>query len=245
MSKVIAIFGAGTGLGVSMARRFGREGYQIALVARRLDRLDTLVRELEAEGIIAKAFSADLSVPAQAGAVVHEIRAHFGHIDVVEYGPVPAGQAFTSATAVTAQILEDLLPLYLLSPVEVIQAALSEMTERGDGAIFLTQGFSAVMPAPHFSGPGPVMAAARNYIYSLNGELAGTGVYAATIAVAAAVARSENAPVVVEKPENDDAFGGMEFPIADPDDIANLYWEMLQSREQVEQVFPAPQFPVS
>jgi NAD(P)-dependent dehydrogenase (short-subunit alcohol dehydrogenase family) len=35
MSKTIAIFGAGTGLGISTARRFGREGYQVALIGRR------------------------------------------------------------------------------------------------------------------------------------------------------------------------------------------------------------------
>lgn len=245
MSKVIAIFGAGTGLGVSMARKFGQEGYKVALIARRKARLDDLVQELHGEGIEAKAFTADLTVPSQAKAVIEEIRGHYGRVDVVEYGPVPAGQAFTSATAVTAEVLEGLLPLYLLSPVEVVQAVLPEMIERGSGAFLLTQGFSAVMPAPHFSGPGPVMAAARNYIYSLNGELEGTGVYAGTIAIAAGIARSENAPVVVDAPQEDAAFGGMEFPIADPDDIANLYWGMLQNRSEVEQVFPTPQFPTA
>lgn len=34
MSKTIAVFGAGTGLGASVARRFGREGYRVALVPR-------------------------------------------------------------------------------------------------------------------------------------------------------------------------------------------------------------------
>lgn len=243
MSKVVAIFGAGSGLGMSMARRFGREGYRVALVARRKDRLDSLAAELLAEGIEAKTFSADLTQPAQAAAAVDAVRSEFGRLDVVEYGPVPAGQAFTSATALTTDILDGLVPLYFLSFVAAVQAALPEMTERGEGAILLTQGFSAVMPAPHFSGPGPVMAAARNYLHSLNGELAGTGVYAGTVAVAAAVARSENAPVVVEPAEGGEGFGGMEFPIVDPDDIASLYWEMLQARDQVEHVFPTPQFP--
>ena len=35
MSKTIAIFGGGTGLGISTARRCGREGYQVALIGRR------------------------------------------------------------------------------------------------------------------------------------------------------------------------------------------------------------------
>lgn len=33
MSKVLAIFGAGSGLGTALARRFGKEGFSIALVA--------------------------------------------------------------------------------------------------------------------------------------------------------------------------------------------------------------------
>ena len=40
MSKTIVIFGAGTGLGISTARRIGREGYQVALIGRRAPALD-------------------------------------------------------------------------------------------------------------------------------------------------------------------------------------------------------------
>jgi NAD(P)-dependent dehydrogenase (short-subunit alcohol dehydrogenase family) len=55
MSRTIAIFGAGTGLGISTARRFGREGYQGALVGRRAHALAMLVDQLRAEGISAAA----------------------------------------------------------------------------------------------------------------------------------------------------------------------------------------------
>jgi len=238
MSKVIAIFGAGTGLGISIARRFGREGFRVALVARRQDRLDALVARLADDGIEAAAFPADLTEPTQARAAVDAIRARFGRIDVVEYGPVPAGQGFTSATELDAAALQALIPLFLLTPVEVVRSVLPEMIERGDGAFLLTQGFSAVMPSPHFSGPGPVMAAARNYLYSLNGELTDTGVYAGTLAVAAGIARSENAPTVPDAADATTAFEGVEFPIVDPDDIAECYWDMYTRRDRVEQVYP-------
>lgn len=247
MSKVIAVFGAGTGLGVSIARRFGREGFRVALVARRKDRLDTLVAELADEGIEAAAFSADLTEPAQVPAVVNAIRERFGRIDVVEYGPAPADLSFTSATRLDAAALKALIPLFLLTPVEVVQAVLPEMTERGDGAFLLTHGFSAVLPSAHFSGPGPVMAAARNYLYSLNAELTGTGVYAGTLAVAAGIARSENAPVISDATDDaanaSMAFEGIEFPIVDPDDIAECYWDMYTRRDRVEQVYPEPTIP--
>lgn len=242
MSKVIAIFGAGTGLGVSMARRFGREGFRIALIARRPERLDALVTELAAEGIEAVAFPADLTVPGSIPALVSAIRERFGRIDVVEYGPVPAGQGFTSATQLTAAGLQELLPLFLLTPVEVVQAVLPEMIERGDGAILFTHGFSAMMPAPHFSGPGPVMSAARNYLHSLHGELAGTGVYAGTINIAGAIARSENEPPKPEAADVETAFDGAPFPVIDPDGIAAQYWIMYTDRQQVEAVIPEMSF---
>ncbi|NUH42640.1 hypothetical protein HUF15_39025, partial [Streptomyces samsunensis] len=41
MAKTIAVFGAGSGMGKAVARRFGQEGYRIALVARRREPLTT------------------------------------------------------------------------------------------------------------------------------------------------------------------------------------------------------------
>ncbi|MEV4229069.1 SDR family NAD(P)-dependent oxidoreductase, partial [Streptomyces bobili] len=48
---VIAVIGAGPGLGLSIARRFGKEGFQVALVSRTQDKLDALAARLAEEGI--------------------------------------------------------------------------------------------------------------------------------------------------------------------------------------------------
>jgi hypothetical protein len=114
------------------------------------------------------------------------------------------------------------------------------MTERGDGAVLMTTGYSAVQPMPHLSGLGPVMSAARNYVYSLNGELADTGVYAGTLSIAAMIARSEaaeaNASAELETVELP---GGFELTVVDPDDLAEHYWDMYTRRDRVEQIHPA------
>ncbi|MGW0433012.1 SDR family NAD(P)-dependent oxidoreductase [Micromonospora sp. NPDC003197] len=247
MSKVIAVFGAGTGLGVSVARRFGREGFRVALVARRKDRLDALVEQLAAEGIEAAAFPADLADSTQVPVLVDAIRARFGRIDVVEYGPVNAALTFTAATALESAYLERLIPLLLLTPVEIFRAVLPEMIERGDGAVLMTTGASAAQPVPYLSGPGVVMAAARSYVYSLNGELADKGVYAGTLSVAAAIDRSEAVQTAAESaaaaradaPADDQAFGSEQFVIVDPDDLADIYWDMYTRRDRAEQIHPA------
>ncbi|WP_335991224.1 SDR family NAD(P)-dependent oxidoreductase [Glycomyces sp. MUSA5-2] len=237
MSKVIAVFGAGTGLGTSVARRFGREGFRVALVARSKDRLEALVAQLADEGVEAAAFPADLSEPEQVPALVDSIRDRFGRIDVIEYGPLGSEVSFTPAVKLEAAFLERLSRLLLLTPVEVVRAVAPEMTERGDGAVLMTTGLSAAHPMPNLSGPGPVMAAIRNYVYSLHGELAASGVYAGTLTIGALILNSEGARAAAEggAPAELDA----DFPVVHPDELADLYWQMYTERDRIEQTYPA------
>jgi len=231
MSKTIVILGAGPGLGASVARRFAREDFRVALVARRKERLDALTAQLTAEGIDAAGFTADLSRPDQAPALMAAIRDHFGRIDVVEYQPISGEQSFTPAAQMDAASLERDSRLLLLTPVEVFRAVLPEWTERGDGAFLMTTGHTAVVPRPYLSGLGPLMSAARNWVYSLNGELAQLGAYAGTLSIAAMVDRSEMAELLPDTPE-------VSFPHVDPDDLAELYWDMYAKRDRVEEVHP-------
>lgn len=239
MSKVVAVFGAGTGLGMSVALRFGREGFRVALVARRKGRLDRLVAQLADEGIEAAAFEADLAEPAQVPALIAAIRDRFGRIDVVEYGPIGGDPGFLPAAELDASALEPLARLFMLTPIEVFHSVLPEMVERGDGAILLSQGYSAVRPMPYLSGLAPVMAATRNYLYSLSGELASTGVYAGALSVAAVIARSEVAEVTAAKSDSEPP-SERQLPIVDPDDLAECYWDMYTRRDRVEVIHPEP-----
>lgn len=233
MSKTLAVFGAGTGLGAATARRFGEEGYAVALVARRPERLDALVDELGKDGIEAAAFPADLSEPVVVPALVERITGRFGRIDVVEYAPIPATAPMLPATQVTADLLGRLAGLYLHTPVETARAVLPAMIERGDGAFLLGQGVSAVHPLPGMSGVGPVMAAARNWILSLHGELAAHGVYAGTLSVAAWI---EGSAGHLAASDADPGLAG--HPTVTAAELADQYWDLYTRRDRPERVHP-------
>lgn len=58
--KTTVIIGAGPGLGMSIAKRFGKEGYKIVLIARNENKLQNMMLELESLGIISQVYAVDI-----------------------------------------------------------------------------------------------------------------------------------------------------------------------------------------
>ena len=237
MSKTIAIFGAGSGLGTSVALRFGREGYKIALVARRREPLDVLAARLVAENIEAHVFQSDLSLPDEIAAVVQEVLVKMGSIDVVEYAPVAVDLPIP-ATKLDVPALQRLLNLYLLTPVALVNLVLPGMVERGNGGILIGQGAAALESPPFMSGVGPAMAAARNYFHTLHGEIAAQGVYVGAVVVTAVIQRSASHQALTSGELGIVLPEGMILPTVDPDLLANEFWDLYTRRDRVESIFP-------
>ena len=99
-AKTLAVVGAGPGLGLSNAKRFGAAGFQVALLARNADKLDRLVAELDGLGVTARSYVADLTDRPGLAAALARVEADFGAIDVLEFSPVPGG-APVPATDIT------------------------------------------------------------------------------------------------------------------------------------------------
>jgi NAD(P)-dependent dehydrogenase (short-subunit alcohol dehydrogenase family) len=85
----IAIVGAGPGLGLSIAKVFGRNGFSVALVARTREKLDRLAAELAESGVEAEGFAADIMDRSSLTAAFDRIKDRFGAVDVLEYSPAP------------------------------------------------------------------------------------------------------------------------------------------------------------
>jgi NADP-dependent 3-hydroxy acid dehydrogenase YdfG len=80
---VALVTGASSGIGAATARQLADHGAAVALVARRRDRLDSLVAEIELADGTALAVTADISDPGQAEAAVQEVVDRFGRLDIL------------------------------------------------------------------------------------------------------------------------------------------------------------------
>lgn len=231
--KTIAIFGAGTGLGASVATRFGREGYKVALVARGAASLDVLKGKLVKQGIEAFSFPADLTDFAVIPLLVQAIETQLGSIDVALFSPIPSAAYFLPAVDLEPSYLQSILPLLTFAPIELAHALMPGMRSRGDGAFIVADGLSAVVPVAGMSGPGPAMAATRNYIMTLHDEVRPNGVFAGMLHVGAMIENSAGMAAALA--------AGMvldSFPVVDPDMLASEVWSLANDRNRAESILP-------
>lgn len=144
MRKRILITGASSGLGRGMAREFARMGRDLALCARRLDRLDALKAELEAEhpGIRVAVRSLDVTDHDAVFRVFAELRDELGGLDrvVVNAGigqgaPVGKGQFALNRAIVETNFLAALAQC---------EAAMETLRAAGQGHLVLISSMSAM-----------------------------------------------------------------------------------------------------
>ncbi len=81
--KVVVITGASSGIGAATAKELAKQGAAVVLGARRKDRLDTLVHELEASGGRAIAVACDVTRREDLVALVTAGVTAFGKVDVL------------------------------------------------------------------------------------------------------------------------------------------------------------------
>src|SRR3954447_19590816 len=86
----IVVAGTGPGLGLAIARRFGREGHPVALLSRNPHRHEGYLASLRSDGITAIALATDLTRPEQVHAAVSRATEQRGPVGVPYYGPAAA-----------------------------------------------------------------------------------------------------------------------------------------------------------
>jgi NAD(P)-dependent dehydrogenase (short-subunit alcohol dehydrogenase family) len=129
--KVALVTGASSGLGIEFAKGLAMAGADVAVVARRLERLQAVARELEALGGRALAISADLRQADQIESALQQVQDTLGPIDILvnNAGVAPLSRAERH----TLDKWEQALSINLTAVFLCCQQVGGQMIERGQG----------------------------------------------------------------------------------------------------------------
>ena len=173
---VIAIIGAGPGLGAAVARRFGREGFAVALIARDQSKLDALAAELAEAGVTATGYAADVREPASVEAALAHAADELGPITALQYSPLPSRDYLKPVLDLTPELALEALRFSALGLIHAVRAVLPGMRERGDGSVILINGGTSVKARSGFAGTSVAFPAESAYGEMLFDALEGEGV---------------------------------------------------------------------
>jgi NAD(P)-dependent dehydrogenase (short-subunit alcohol dehydrogenase family) len=144
--KVVVITGAGTGIGLAVARGFAAQGAKVAALGRTASRLDAAVAQITADGGEAAALPCDVSDEDQVGRTVAAVLDRFGQIDVLVNN---AGFAADQPARVADLELADwnqVLATTLTGSMLMSKHVARHLTQRREGAIVNVTSLAGKLP---------------------------------------------------------------------------------------------------
>jgi NAD(P)-dependent dehydrogenase (short-subunit alcohol dehydrogenase family) len=167
--KTALVTGASEGIGKGIARALAREGVDVAICARRKEKLDQVAAEIAKEtGRKVVAIPADLTKDADAKNFVEKSHQALGRIDILvnNAGSAPGGVIEHLSETDWAQALQ----LKFMGYVRCLRYALPIMVRQGGGRVVNLIGNDGVKHSYWEVAPGAANAAGQNLTMSLAGQ---------------------------------------------------------------------------
>ena len=152
--QVALVTGGGTGIGEATSLMFAEEGAAVAVnYSRSKDEAEAVVSKIESSGGRAVAVQADVSDDGQVCAMVDEVVATFGRLDIlVNNGGTTERVQYTDLDGMTEQAWDRIMAVNAKGTFLCSRAAIKVMKEQGSGQIINTTSISA------YTGQGSCIA---------------------------------------------------------------------------------------
>lgn len=177
-TRVCAVVGVGVGNGAAIARRFHREGYAVALMARR----DEVTRPLAAEmGERARAYACDAADPDALRAALAAAARDLGEVDVLVHN---AGSGvWGTVEEITPAQLEASWRVNALGALAASQAVLPAMKRKGRGDLVFIGATASRRGGPKSAAFSSAKAAQRGLAESMARHLWPQGIHVALVVI--------------------------------------------------------------
>lgn len=169
--RTALVTGAGRGIGQAVAARLAADGYRVALTARSEDQLAETARLCGGETLV---LPADMLDPAAPDAVVAQIEAAWGPVDVL-VANAGAGESAPIAR-MSDEMWQRQIDLNLTAPFRCVRRVVPGMVERKWGRVVVLASIAAKHGDPYIAAYTAAKHGALGLVRSVATELARTGV---------------------------------------------------------------------
>ena len=176
---MVLVVGAGPGVSGSLARRFAREGYDVALAGLDEVVLAELAAELEKLGVDVGYTTVDITDDEALRAAIERFGDHTGRIDVVHFNPSRFREA-DPLSLTPDELLED-LRLGVGALLTAVQAARPYLS--AGARISATGSMAADEPSHRAASLGVQKAGLRNLVRSIDATTRTDGIRAVSVTV--------------------------------------------------------------
>jgi short-subunit dehydrogenase len=171
--RVLIVTGASSGIGAALARAAADAGYRVAIVARRVERLEKVARAIRDAGGKVVSVAGDVTAGDMPGRIVATAMSSFGRIDAVVNNA--GGGALGALLDQTDAAIEAQWRLHVVAPLKLSRAALPHLEAARGQLVFLGSGIARV-PLPNYGAYALAKAAVRAAATQLRRELRDRGV---------------------------------------------------------------------
>ncbi|OMC27840.1 short-chain dehydrogenase [Mycobacterium sp. GA-1841] len=173
------VAGASSGIGEATAIRLARNGFPVALGARRVEKLEEIVGKIRADGGEAIAVHLDVTDPDSVKAAVEQTTSELGDIEVLVAG---AGDTyFGKLDSISTEQFDSQIQIHLIGANRLATAVLPGMIERRRGDLIFVGSDVSLRQRPHMGAYGAAKAALVAMVNNYQMELEGTGVRASIV----------------------------------------------------------------
>ena len=142
--KVALVTGGSRGLGATIAAALAADDVDVAIsYVSSADKAEAVVQKLEAQGVRALAVRSDAADPAAAAALVDEVVAHFGRLDIVVN--CAGGGRYGAVEELSEEGARRTFDVNFFGSLWVTQAALPILREQGSGHILMVSSIGGMV----------------------------------------------------------------------------------------------------
>ncbi|MEQ8247195.1 MAG: SDR family NAD(P)-dependent oxidoreductase [Alphaproteobacteria bacterium] len=214
-NKSCIVLGLGPSTGASVARRFAREGYAVAVAARRLEVLEPVVAEIEAAGGRALAIPTDATDEQAVVGLVRQTEKDLGPLGVAVYNA--SGRVKGSILDLKTDEVINAWKVSCLGGLLLGREAAKCMVPRKEGTIVFTGATSGMRGSAEFAGFAIGKFGLRALAQSMARELGPKGIHVAYVNIDGQIHTPRQAHLAAERPPD---------AMLDPEAIAETYFQL-------------------